>query len=32
MAWNVLVIWECELKNLELLRNRIKQFLNCAKQ
>lgn len=28
LGWKVLVIWQCELKNMELLRIRIIEFLN----
>ena len=28
MGWDVLVIWECQLKDLEALRDRIKAFLS----
>lgn len=27
-GWSVLVIWECELKNLSLINNRIRDFLD----
>jgi DNA mismatch endonuclease (patch repair protein) len=27
MDWKILIVWECETRNLDELRNRIKQFL-----
>jgi DNA mismatch endonuclease (patch repair protein) len=32
LGWSVLVIWECELQNKEVLANRIKEFLESAEQ
>lgn len=29
-GWRVLVIWECETKNVELLRHKLKQFFDVA--
>ena len=28
LGWRVLIVWECELKNAEALRNKIKDFLS----
>jgi DNA mismatch endonuclease (patch repair protein) len=28
LGWNTLVIWECELKNIEILTDKIKKFLD----
>lgn len=29
LGWQVLVIWQCEIKNLDTLEERLKWFLNC---
>lgn len=28
-GWRVLLIWECELKNINAVETRVQQFLNC---
>lgn len=28
MGWNVLIVWECQLKDLEAMRERLSQFLS----
>ncbi len=27
--WAVLIIWECELRNVELVKNKLSNFLDC---